>query len=341
MLLPVNFITATVSRPYFNTSNLSTCLVGKHNAFLQFVAPIYPYTRRNLLDIVEMHPGVDSVLHALLGCKPEPPKHSSVNGQYDKEDVPIPSTILIQGVEYKLIDSTVDLLVRDPTSSRQAARILLTVRKTVDDVQDNNSSSTRSTTPSETEVEQPTIGFAAHMFCNTQAHITNIWTIINTEALHASPPTTALRASTVPTHPKPPAHAPRQTLQDRYHAYIAVINAGAAAMTSHLAEFCNPVVTHNGQVLSLRMYQRLMQDAQEAIPDMIFHVAELIVDEERQMLAARLEFTGTPVRTWAGVEPNGKGVDFSEQVFYWFEEGRICSVVSVVDMDAFRRSMMV
>ncbi|KAK7733981.1 hypothetical protein SLS53_007976 [Cytospora paraplurivora] len=293
-----------------------------------------------------MHPDVDSVLHALLRCKPESSRHSSVTGQYDQETVPIPSIILIQGFEYKLIESTVDLLVRDASSLRQAARIVLTVCKTVDDVQDNNDKSTRTAAPSKTEVEQPTIEFAAHIFCNYEEisplpHITNISTIIDTEALHASQPTTALRASNIPIHPNPPAHASRQTLQERYHAYIAVINAGAAAMTSHLAEFCQPVVTHNGQVHSLRMYQRLMQDAQDASPDIIFHVADLIVDEERQILAARLEFTGTPVRTWAGVEPNGKGVDFSEQVFYWFEEGRICSVVSVVDMDAYRKSMMV
>lgn len=82
-----------------------------------------------------------------------------------------------------------------------------------------------------------------------------------------------------------------------------------------------------------------MEDAQEAIPDMIFQVVDLIVDEDKQQVAARLEFTGTPVKNWEDVEPNGKEVNFSEQAFYWFEKGKICSVVSVVDMEAYRKQM--
>ena len=103
-------------------------------------------------------------------------------------------------------------------------------------------------------------------------------------------------------------------------------------MTTHLAEFCHPVVAHNGVELLLSRYQMLMEDAQEAIPDLVFHVAEVIADEGNQQVAAR---------AWAGVEPSGKGVDFSEQVFYWFEEGKIRRVVSLVDMTAYREQMRV
>lgn len=270
---------------------------------------------------------VDFVILSTLGREP-----SMLLGHSDTETGPSPVALLIKGVKYYLTSSTVDILLEHTSSSLQAARIIFAVRE----------AATERPSPNTEDEAQPVIEFAAHTFSRPQgspAHNPRtITTIIDTDALHASSqPTRALRASTIPSSPRPATQKP--TLRDTYHAYIATINAGAAAMTSRLAEFCHPVVTHNGQPLSIPRYQRLMEDAQEAIPDMTFHVADLVADEEKQQLAARLQFTGTPVKTWLEMEPNGDAVDFSEQVFYWFEEGRIRSVVSVVDTDAFRHQM--
>lgn len=275
---------------------------------------------------------VDSVILSLLSREP------SILGDRETDTGPTtPLALSVNGVRYHLISSELDILLQHPISPLQAARIILAVRKAP--TQERPSPHTQ-------DEVHPVIEIAAHTFCHPKdspTHAPNIIaTIIDTDALHASPqPTKAQRASTIPAHPRPPTtHTSNQpTLEDTYHAYIATINAGAAAMTSHLAVFCHPVVTHNGQSLSLPRYQRLMEDAQEAIPDLTFRVADLIADEERQQVAARLEFTGTPVKMWQEVEPNGKRVEFPEQVFYWFEEGRIHSVVSVVDMETYRRQM--
>lgn len=83
-----------------------------------------------------------------------------------------------------------------------------------------------------------------------------------------------------------------------------------------------------------------MEDAQEAVSGLTFTVAEedLVIDEARQMVAARIRFRGKARRAWGGVVPKGNGVDvdFGEVVFYWFQEGKIREVVSLVDMEAYR-----
>lgn len=276
-----------------------------------------------------MSTDVESVVLSLLSRGPSLPGHPDIEaGQSSRE-------LSINGVRYDLISSTVDILLRHPSSSLQAARSILAVRK----------AATESSSVNTEGGIQPVLELAAHTFSSPQdcpdsmPHVPT--TIIDTDVLRdGSRPTKAQRASAIPAIPRPATRILRQpALRDIYHAYIATINAGAAAMTSHLAEFCHPMVTHNGQCLSLTRYRKLMEDAQVAIPDMIFRVVDLIVDEEKQQVAARLAFTGTPVKIWEDVKPNGKQVSFSEQVFYWFEDGKICSVVSVVDMEAYRKQM--
>lgn len=280
-----------------------------------------------------MDSDVDALILSVLSHERRP-SLPRIDGHPDKDtSTPNPTTLSVNGSKYHVVSSTVDILLQNKGSSLQAARIILAVRKAAATEQSPLN------TPDTEATVQPVTQIAAHTFSRPQETPTTTTTIIDTDALQASPrPTSALRASAIPVHPTRPATR-GPSLGDTYHAYIATINAGGPAMTSRLAGFCHSVVTHNGRPLSLPRYQRLMEDAQGAIPDITFHVADLIADEERQMVAARLRFTGTPVKTWQGVEPKGDPVDFSEQVFYWFQEGKIRSVVSVVDMQAYREQM--
>lgn len=127
------------------------------------------------------------------------------------------------------------------------------------------------------------------------------------------------------------------SLEQTYRNYIACINA--KTMTVDLPKFCHHIVTHNYKSLTLSQYQSLMSDAQDCIQDLYFDIVTLIVDEEKQCLAAELQFTGMPVKRWEGIEPNGKWVEFGEHVFYWFAEGKIKSVRSIVDVESYRRQM--
>lgn len=139
------------------------------------------------------------------------------------------------------------------------------------------------------------------------------------------------------------------SLAETYRAYIAAINA--RSMARSLPRFCLPAVAHNGRALALADYRGLMEDAQAAIPDITFGVSDLLVDEGRGLVGARLEFRGTPAGEFAGVRPpivkedgergdvDGGEVRFSEVVFYWFERGRIREVVSLVDVDGYRAQL--
>lgn len=132
-----------------------------------------------------------------------------------------------------------------------------------------------------------------------------------------------------------------ETLKTRYKAYIDAINARNMSQT--LPAFCHDIVTHNGKPLPLVEYQRLMEDAQAVIPDLYFSIASSLVDFDKQILAARLDFRGTPVGEFAGVAPIGgmkKEVRFSEVVFYWFREGKIAQVVSLVDLIDYRKQVI-
>ncbi|KAL0936194.1 SnoaL-like polyketide cyclase [Colletotrichum truncatum] len=126
-------------------------------------------------------------------------------------------------------------------------------------------------------------------------------------------------------------------LEEHYRAYINSINR--KTMDSDFAHFCQPELEHNGRKLSISEYIPLISDSQSCIQGLSFHVQELLVDNRTQQIAARLEFTGTPVKEWGGPKPNGKPVHFHEQVMYQLNEGKIVRVWSVVELDAYRKQL--
>jgi len=96
----------------------------------------------------------------------------------------------------------------------------------------------------------------------------------------------------------------RQELEEMYKAYIGCINA--QTMKTELPRFCHVEVTHNGKIYSLDQYRGFMEDAFAAVPDIVFGLDTLVVDEGAQRVAVRIEFTGTPTGIMAGVEPTGR-----------------------------------
>lgn len=166
-------------------------------------------------------------------------------------------------------------------------------------------------------------------------------TIVDNDALLDA----AAGTSSQPLHAQyiPPMYNTRldaDTLKTRYKAYIDAINGRNMSQT--LPAFCHDVVIHNGKSLPLVEYQKLMEDAQAVITDLEFNIASSLVDVDKQSLAARLDFRGTPIGEFAGVAPlEGvkKEVRFSEIVFYWFRDGKIAQVVSMVDLVDYRKQV--
>ncbi|KAK4176341.1 hypothetical protein QBC36DRAFT_9873 [Triangularia setosa] len=125
-----------------------------------------------------------------------------------------------------------------------------------------------------------------------------------------------------------------------YEDYIDAINSGVENMHREVKPFCKTGgVTHNGVHLSVDKYISLMRDAMDHVPDLKFQVHTCAVDERRQMIAARLEFVGTPVKSWMGALPTGDEVEWSEHVFYWLEHGKISDVISIVDWETYREGL--
>ncbi|KAJ7175995.1 hypothetical protein C8R46DRAFT_76835 [Mycena filopes] len=122
-----------------------------------------------------------------------------------------------------------------------------------------------------------------------------------------------------------------------YRDYIACINENLTE--AGLSRFCNPVVVHSRKELTLERYCGLIQQSSSAVRDMTARIHTLVAQEDSQRVGVRLEWSGTPIATLQGVEPNGRSVCFPEHVIYQFESGKIARVWSIVDWDEFRRQM--
>ncbi|KAF4948024.1 hypothetical protein FGADI_10019 [Fusarium gaditjirri] len=122
-----------------------------------------------------------------------------------------------------------------------------------------------------------------------------------------------------------------------YREYIKSIND--KTMEANFGKFCQSSVTHNTVEKTIAEYISLISDSQSAIQGLYFDIQDLIVDRDAGRVAARLEFTGVPVKRWAGAEPNGKSVKFHEHVMYWLDHGKIHWVWSVVDLNTYRKQL--
>ncbi|KAH9906411.1 SnoaL-domain-containing protein [Xylariomycetidae sp. FL2044] len=126
-------------------------------------------------------------------------------------------------------------------------------------------------------------------------------------------------------------------LDAKYRTYMACINE--RTMQTELAKHCHARLTYNGAAETIEDYADHMREAIAAIPDIYYSLHTVVADEATQRVVARLEFTGTPVATFAGIAPNGRGVSFCEHVTYRFQAGKIARVWSIVDLTPYRQQM--
>ena len=118
-------------------------------------------------------------------------------------------------------------------------------------------------------------------------------------------------------------------LSQAYRGYIACLNAQD---WDNLGQFLRDDVRYNGETVGVSGYRAMLEADFRAIPDLVFTI-DLLVTEPPHV-AARLKFDCTPVGELFGLPVNGKRVQFSENVFYEFSDGRIQAVWSVIDKAA-------
>ncbi|KAK4249010.1 hypothetical protein C7999DRAFT_39861 [Corynascus novoguineensis] len=137
---------------------------------------------------------------------------------------------------------------------------------------------------------------------------------------------------------RPPPPRTSIDLRQFYADYIACINSGKMAEGLH--RFCSSSgVVWNGTRFTVEQYGDMIQSSLDAISGLFFDIHTLVVDKSRQQIAARLEFTGTPVKPFAGGVPNGRPVAFAEHVFYWLDRGKISDVLTIVDWEDYRSQL--
>ena len=111
-----------------------------------------------------------------------------------------------------------------------------------------------------------------------------------------------------------------------YRAYIDCLNARAL---DRLDDFVDQEVEYNGKRISLIGYRTMLEGDFQAIPDLKFNIGLLC--SEPPLISSRLDFDCTPVGLLFGTAVNGKRIQFTENVFYEFQNKRIRRVWSLID----------
>lgn len=114
-----------------------------------------------------------------------------------------------------------------------------------------------------------------------------------------------------------------------YRAYIDCLNRQDWA---NLAHFVHDEVRYNGERVGLAGYRQMLEGNFRAIPDLRFDIRLLVCDPPH--VASRLHFDCTPAGVLFDLPVNGRRVQFDENVFYEFTDGKIATVWSIIDKAA-------
>ncbi|KQO05438.1 hypothetical protein ASF06_18225 [Agreia sp. Leaf244] len=106
-------------------------------------------------------------------------------------------------------------------------------------------------------------------------------------------------------------------LKTTYLSYIEAINL---RQFDRMSEFAHDRLTFNGESVTREDYVATMRGHMDAVKDFVWKLEDLVIQGDH--VAARLTDTGTPVKTWLGIEPTGAEVEFTEYAFYHFRDGR-------------------
>jgi predicted ester cyclase len=146
-----------------------------------------------------------------------------------------------------------------------------------------------------------------------------IYLMRRSKALRSDPPCAKRKAAVMT----------RAGLSGIYREYIACLNSQD---WPNLGKFVHEDVHYNGKRVGLSGYREMLEGDFRAIPDLYFDIQLLIAEPPR--VASRLRFDCTPKAMLFGLPVNGRRVQFAENVFYEFRDGRIASVWSIIDKAA-------
>jgi predicted ester cyclase len=118
-------------------------------------------------------------------------------------------------------------------------------------------------------------------------------------------------------------------LGTRYRLYLDALNE---RRLDDLVHYVQDDLSYNGETMTRRQYQDLIATDITAIPDLTFDAQIIVASDDH--VACRLVFNCTPQQQFLGFSPNGERLCFAEHVFYYFRDGRIAAVWSLIDRPA-------
>ena len=176
------------------------------------------------------------------------------------------------------------------------------------------------------------IEWVEHMFCWFEdGKIVQIATLVDVDGLRGQDTKVERSPSTDRKKSAEPVD-----LKEAYRRYVHSINT--LTMKKEFPKYCQPHLTHNTRRLSIDEYRTFIEASFDNIQGLTFNVKEVIVDDEAQQLAARIEFTGRSAKEFMGIPPTGRAIDLCEHVYYAFDEGKITWVWALLDLEAYRNA---
>ncbi|GHU18345.1 ester cyclase [Betaproteobacteria bacterium] len=127
----------------------------------------------------------------------------------------------------------------------------------------------------------------------------------------------------------------KSELTRSYQDYITCLNKRD---WSSLGRFVHENAKHNGELLGLPGYRKMLEKDISEIPDLSFDVELLIV--EPPYIASRLRFDCTPKEMFLNLSVLGQKISFAENVFYEFLDLKIVQVWSIIDKAAIEAQLL-
>lgn len=114
-----------------------------------------------------------------------------------------------------------------------------------------------------------------------------------------------------------------------YQAYVACLQGQVwATLHQHVVDR----VKYNGTAIGFHGYEDILAGDICAIPDSSFSIATLVCDSP--VIVGRLVFDCTPIGFLFGFPVNGARVQFEENIFHQYHDGKFVSVWSVIEGSA-------
>ena len=123
-------------------------------------------------------------------------------------------------------------------------------------------------------------------------------------------------------------------LREFYDRYIAALNARDFDV---MDKFIHDEVTLNGKPATREDILAVQRPEAGAVPDLHWVLTNLIIDGDR--LGAQLVNTGTPTKTFVGVEPTGASFEVVEYAVYQVIDGRFKHMAAIHNAEAVKRQL--